>query len=260
MIRGLDKIKSIEEYETAKKGLEYCISEYKWISEAENPKQEIEEEIKACNAELRKDMDKKEEFRLLNKIHLLKTKHISIAHGEYKSALKSNINAFVLMIEQFEAANQKMKFTDLVKGIISGSPETKEYMKKKYMFTFANMYGTTPAPVSLNVESMDDILEYIDKNYDLVDIDLSDRKEEKEEFGLTLFEEPIVGMKAVLLKSIGSTVDKTIDNYSTAKPTRKEIKIAVKKAETTREYGINKKQDGVGKEQESSKQKGEIDI
>lgn len=250
MIQELKKIKSITEYEATKKSLEYCISEYKWISDSKNPKQEIEDEIKVCSAELRKGMEKEKELELLSKIHLLKTKYISIAHDEYKSALKRNINAFVLMLEQFEAANQEIKFGNLVKGIITGDSKTKEYIKKKYMFTLANLYGTTPAPQSLNVESMSDILEYMDKNYDLVDIDLSDRKEE---LGLTLFEEPLVGVKAAVLASIGRTTDECIKQYAVAKPTKEEIKVALRKTEAEKERVVDRKT-------EVSKKEGEIDI
>ena len=254
MIQGLVKIKSIEEYENAKKSLVYCISEYKWATESENPRKEIEDEIKACSIELKSGMNRDEEFKLLNKIHLLKTKYISIVRDKYKSALKRNINALVLMLEHFEASNQKVKFGDLIKGIIAGNPETKEYVKKKYMFTLANMYGTTPAPVSLNIESMDDILDYMDKNYELVDIDLSDKKEAREELGLTLFEEPIVGIKAALLASIGRTVDDCIENYKVAKPTKEEIKIALNKANRAKEKEVNPKFEN------KKEQEGEIDI
>ena len=69
MIRSLEKIKTLEEYNIAKKDLDYCVSEYKWVSESENPKLEIEEEIKACSDELHEGMDYDEELDLLEKIH-----------------------------------------------------------------------------------------------------------------------------------------------------------------------------------------------
>lgn len=258
MIRELEKIKSMEEYIATKKSLEYCISEYKWIMDAKNPKQEIEDEIKACSTELKVGMDEKDEFQLLNKIHLLKTKYISIVQDKYKPALKRNINAFVLMLEQFEAANKEMKFGDVVKGIVSGSPEVKEHLRKKYMFSFANMYGTTPAPESLNVESMDDILEYMDRNYELVDIDLSDRKEARDEVGLTLFEEAPLGMKAALLKSIEKTVDDGIEKYSATVPSKEEVKVALRNVGANKEQENNKSHEE--NERKVSKQEGEIEI
>ena len=62
MIRSLEKIKTLEEYNIAKKDLDYYVSEYKWVSKSENPKLEIEEEIKACSDELHEGMDYDEEL------------------------------------------------------------------------------------------------------------------------------------------------------------------------------------------------------
>ena len=214
MIRSLEKIKTLEEYNIAKKDLDYYVSEYKWVSKSENPKLEIEEEIKACSDELHEGMDYDEELDLLEKIHTLKTKDISIIRGKYKPALRRNITGLVLMMEQFEAANQDISFGELAKGLIKGDTETKEYFRKKYMFTLANMYGSVPAPESLNIESRDDILDYIAKNYDLVDIDLSDRNVSDEEVGLVPFEEPVVGIKSKVLEVANREVDKCIEVLS----------------------------------------------
>lgn len=258
MIRGLEKIKSIKDYESIKDGLEYCIREYKWISECEDPKKEVEEQLIACSNKLTSEMDKAKELELLKQIHLLKTKHISIERDEYKPTLKRNINAFVLMLEQYEASKEEFKFTDIVKGIITGNPNVKEHLKKKYMFSFANMYGTTPAPESLNVESMDDILEYMDRNYELVDIDLSDRKDTKEELGLVLFEEPVVGMKAKVLSTIGKTVDDCIEKYSTSSPSREEVKTALRNMENNKE-NVYDKHYVEDKKERTSKTEGEFE-
>lgn len=214
MIRSLEKIKTLEEYKLAKKDLDYCVSEYKWVSESENPKLEIEEEIKACSDELHEGMECEEERDLLERIHTLETKYTSIISGKYKAALRRNITGLVLMLEQFEAANQNISFVELAKGIIRGDTGTKEYFRKKYMFTLANMYGSVPAPESLNIESMDDILDYMAKNYDLVDIDLSDRNVRNEEVGLVPFEEPVVGIKSKVLEVANREVDKCIEGLS----------------------------------------------
>ena len=180
-IKGLDKLKNEEEYTEAKRNFDYYMSEYEWVSNSKNPKGEIEDELRECNKELHADMEQDEERNLLSKIQTLKTKYIQVARGEYAANLKGNISALLLMLEQYEASNEKRNFSDLTKGIFKGDPDTKEYLKKKYMLSWSNMYGVTKAPESLNVEPMEDILDYMAKNYDLVDIDLSDRKDGKEE-------------------------------------------------------------------------------
>lgn len=213
MIRGLEKIKSLEEYELAKKDLQYCIHEYKWISESKNPKQEIEDELKKCMKDLHENMDRDEELALLSKIHTLKTKYIAIVRDEYKNEVKTNILGLILITEQYEAANQDVSFTDLISGLLRGSPEIKNYLRRKYMFTLSNMYGIVPAPQSLNIEKMEDILDYVAKNYDLVDIDLSDRKEINE-VSLTTVQEPVVGIKASAIKVINERFGAYAENVS----------------------------------------------
>lgn len=206
-IKGLDKLKSEEEYREAKKDFEYYMSEYEWFSNSKDPKGEIENELRMCSKELHVDMERDEERSLLSKIQTLKTKYIRVARGEYAANLKENISALLLMIEQYEAANEKRNFSDLTKGIFKSDPATKEYLKKKYMLAWSNMYGITKAPESLCVEPMEDILDYMAKNYDLVDIDLSDRKDGKEETALAIvYTEP-----GSIEKGIRSNINKMVE-------------------------------------------------
>ena len=111
------------------------------------------------------------------------------------------------MLEQYEASNEKRNFSDLTKGIFKGDPDTKEYLKKKYMLSWSNMYGITKAPESLNVEPMEEILKDIAKNYDFVDIDLSDRKDENEETSLAIvYKEP-----GSIEKGIRANINKMVE-------------------------------------------------
>lgn len=226
-IRGLEKIESFEAYNEAKEQLNYYVSEYRWMLEAENsvsedkkPKTVVETELRACSKALRAGMETDDEFKLLARIHELKTKYIAIINEQYKPALKRNINGLVLMIEQFEAAHQNINFTDLVKGILSGDNEVKEYLRKKYTFTLANMYGTAPAPECLNVEKMEDILDYMDKNYSLVDIELEGREARAErlanenQLAIATYEEPVIGLKAKVLERTNLEADKVIADGS----------------------------------------------
>ncbi len=212
MIQGLEKIKTFEDYELARKDLEYCLHEYKWISDSKNPKKEVEEELKECMKLLRANMDRDEELNLLSRIHTLKTKYIAIVRDEYKNELRTNIIGLFLTTEQFEAASQEVSFSDIITGLLRGNHEIKSYLKKKYMFTLSNIYGIVPAPQSLNIEKMDEILDYIAKNYELVDIDLSDRNERNEDLSLIPTEEPI-GLKADIIKNINNTIDECINSF-----------------------------------------------
>lgn len=191
MIKELEKIKSLEEYEIAKKDFEKYMGEYKWISESENPKEEVENKLKECMQQLHFGMEKQDEIEMLSKIHTLKTKYISIARGEYQNQLRQNITGLMMMLEQFEANEKHMPFGEVVKGIFTNDEKTKEYLKNKYMLSLSNMYGVVPAPERLDLERMPDILEYMYQNYDLVTIDLSN----DEEKGLAIIPEPVVGMK-----------------------------------------------------------------
>ena len=207
-IKGLDKLKNEEEYTEAKRKFNYYMSEYEWVSNSKNPKGEIEDELRECSKELHADMEQDEERNLLSKIQTLKTKYIQVARGEYAANLKGNISALLLMLEQYEASNEKRNFYDLTKGIFKGDPDTKEYLKKKYMLSWSNMYGITKAPESLNVEPMEEILKDIAKNYDLVDIDLSDREDGKEETALVIVYYPEPGS---IEKGIRANINKMVE-------------------------------------------------
>ena len=111
-IKGLDKLKNEEEYTEAKRNFDYYMSEYEWVSNSKNPKGEIEDELRECNKELHADMEQDEERNLLSKIQTLKTKYIQVARGEYAANIKGNISALLLMLEQYEASNEKRNFYD----------------------------------------------------------------------------------------------------------------------------------------------------
>ena len=206
-IRGLDKLKNEEEYIEAKKDFDYYMSEYEWFFNSKDPKVEIETELRKCSNDLHVDMEKDDERNLLARIQVLKTKYIQVARGEYATNLKENISALLLMLEQYEASNEKRNFSELVKGIFKNDPNTKEYFKKKYMLSWSNMYGITRAPENLTVEPMEDILSYMAKNYDLVDIDLSELNGEKGETALAIvYTEP-----GSIEKGIRSNIQKMVE-------------------------------------------------
>lgn len=195
----LKKIKTQEEYEDIKTYFEKLVKEYNTIfCQENNPNEVVKNELKSKIEDIHRGMSIDEEREL----HEAKTKYIMVNRDEYKSSLLENITGTLLMMEQFEATQEKRSFGEVAKGVLSGDDNTKEYLRKKYTLDFSNMYGIVPASRNIYVESMNDILDYMEKNYEFVDIDLSDRHQEVEEQGLTLYAEPIVGLKESVIKSI----------------------------------------------------------
>lgn len=249
-IKGLDKLKSVEEYLEAKRDFDYYISEYEWFSNSKDPISEIESELKKCSDDLRPNMEHDEELGLLSKIQTLKAKYAKVARGEYATNLKENISALLLMMEQYEATNEKRNFPNLIRGILKGDLETKEYLKKKYMLSWSNMYGITKAPESLCVETMEDILDYMAQNYNLVDIDLSDGKGEMGETALAIvYTEP-----GSIEKSIRSNIKKLVDD-----------RLKVLDNEDIKDYNSKLKTETIKREKQivhdkKEQEKGEIEI
>lgn len=195
----LKKIKSHEEYEDTKAYFEKLVKEYNTMfCQKSNPNEVAKDELKSKIESIHKGMTLDEEREL----HEAKTKYIMVNRDEYKSNLLENITGTLLMLEQFEASQEKRPFGEIAKGILNGDDNTKEYLRKKYTLDFSNMYGIVPASRNIYVESMDDILDYMEKNYGFVDIDLSDRHQEVEEQGLTIYNEQPTRMKEAVIKSI----------------------------------------------------------
>lgn len=195
----LKKIKSQEEYDDIKNYFEKLVKEYNTMfCQGNNPSEVARNELKDRVENIHQGMTASEE-RLL---HEAKTKYIMVNRDEYKSNLLENITGTLLMLEQFEASQEKRSFGEIAKGILNGDDDTKEYLRKKYTLDFSNMYGIVPASKNIYVESMDDILDYMEKNYEFVDIDLSDRHQEVEEQGLTIYNEQPIGIKEAVIKSI----------------------------------------------------------
>lgn len=195
----LKKIKSQEEYDNIRIYFEKLVKEYNTTFCQENdPKEVAVNELKNKVESIHQNMTANEEREL----HEAKTKCIMVDHDEYKSNLLENITGTLLMMEQFEASQEKRSFGEIARGLLYGDDDIKEYLRRKYTLDFANMYGMVPASRNIYVESMDDILDYMEKNYEFVDIDLSDRHQEVEEQGLIIYNEQTTKMKEAVIKSI----------------------------------------------------------
>ena len=171
MYKGLEKIKTYEEYGEKKQELKYYVDEYSWITKAKEPLTDITNQIKELLAELdNEDITQEEQLRILKGIHLLQIKYLSIKREEYPSILKRNITATFILIEQYEASLEQHSPWQVIKGVITGNAEIKSYLQRKYMVSKVNDNRAAQSAVNLNVEKIEDILGYIEKNYNLVDI------------------------------------------------------------------------------------------
>lgn len=172
MYKGLTKLKSEEEYEAKKAELKYYVEEYTWISNSKEPLKDITLRMRSMLDRLEKEESKDAQTDLLKNIHALQVKYTTIKKGEYVPTLKQNITACLVLIEQYEASLEKHSPLKIALGMISGNPEIKSYLQRRFMVSSANRNYAAPSAVDLRLEKMEDILEYIDKNYNLVEIKL----------------------------------------------------------------------------------------
>lgn len=169
MIRGLEKIKTKEEYEAIKTGLKYYVKEYIWFKKSSDPIKEVTTKLQECMKKLEGELLDEEELELLSIIHSLKTKYVAIKEGKYENDLKGNITAYFLMIEEYNARMENRSFLYALKGIF-GNKEARNYLKRRYMLSLSNAYGVVPTSVNLNLEKVEDILKYILEKYNFVGI------------------------------------------------------------------------------------------
>lgn len=186
MYKGLTKLKSEEEYEAKKAELKYYVEEYTWISNSKEPLKDITLRMRSMLDRLEKEENKDVQTDLLKAIHALQVKYITIKKEEYIPTLKQNITASLVLIEQYEASLEKHSPLKIAFGMLSGNPEIKSYLQRRFIVSSANRNYAAPNAVDLRLEKMEDILEYIDKNYNLVEIKLP-----TSETGLVLVNEEV---------------------------------------------------------------------
>lgn len=220
MYKDLTKIKTKEEYESTKTELQSYVDEYSWLVSTPNPKKEIAEEMKGLVESLEGENTREEQLDILSRIHRLQVKYTSISTGEYESDLKRNITATLVVIEQYEAMQEERKFGDICLGVIKGDADTKNYLQRRFMVSSANKNGAAPNAINLGLEKADNILDYIAKNYQLVNI-----KIDKGENALVPTEE----ISNRVQERVQQMSDKFIDEQLEAKGIKKEQKVSEQK-------------------------------
>lgn len=226
-IRPLDQIKTMEDYHYWREQLDYYLEEYDTFSnkDTKTSAMDVYEQFQSTKANLA--IENSENEKLMN---ILANKYERIKNGTYESDVKNNINAIVLMLERFEASNQKMGFAQVLKGILTGDQEVIEYLKKKYNFTLANMYGIVAAPEALDIQSSESILDYMAKTYNFVDIDVSEISKKTEEKSLIVYQEPVIGTRLRVAKEIEDNFQKVLQEYRENKEPGKEQNETTQKA------------------------------
>lgn len=170
MYRGLTKIKTQEEYEKRKEDLQYCIDEYSWFSQSKDPKKDISERVKLLLGGLNPELPQDEQLRILKEIHLLQVKYVAVKNGEYEPTLRQNIQANLILTQQYEAASEKRSPWSIISGILTGNRMIRNHVKNLNLVSDANNHRAAQDAIDLRRERPEDILEYMSRNYKFVNI------------------------------------------------------------------------------------------
>ena len=181
-MEGLRRINSYEKYVEAKQRLEDYLKQYKWITEAKTPYEDIKNMLTKC-VETRKEYEdktteekregtpeerterRKVELDNENKILALKLQYEALKGDTYIGDLRRNIKALYITIGEYEARLEARE-----------EPETKEQRRelltsrsmRRFRFMLASLTGFVPGEVNMHVEKRSEIPTYIMENYDLV--------------------------------------------------------------------------------------------
>lgn len=235
---GLSKIKNNSEYKEAKERLKSYIEDYNWISTSKAPLEDIENELDKLlvtlnqngkNNDAHKSFKKAsaneititdentvisdDERKILSEAKVLELKFNSVKAGKYKSDLYNNIVALVTEIGDYEANIEKSFFRTLL-GALKGNNTDKENLKQRYVYWMGTMTGNIPGEIATQLESREDILSFLNRNYDWVNINPFENKEEWEEDNKTLM--PVVSENDApgYVKSAYKEANRIIESHS----------------------------------------------
>lgn len=169
----LQKIKTQEEYEDAKKRLEYYMKEYTWMQESENPMLEVRTEMQKLLPMLNGEKTESQKY-FSRCVNLLTSKSQQIASGEYLTNLKSNITALLVTTREYEQRQKDYNLLDILKGIIKRDKAILEALRINNIFERIMAFGNVPAEKDLSLQDPAYLVEYIGKHYNLVGIKVPD--------------------------------------------------------------------------------------
>lgn len=178
--RGLTEIKSYQEYQQAKERLKHYIEEYKWITSTNKPYEDIKAELDQIIGmrEKEENPSKHTALETEGKAQALKVKFDAVQDKTYEPNLYRNIMALILTIENYEAKMSKSSFFATLVGAIAGKKEDMENLKKRYLFGRAVLTGDVYGEHNVQLESVDNILNFLGRNYEWVNLDPTSAVEE----------------------------------------------------------------------------------
>ena len=242
--RQVERIKTQEEYEEAKKRLDYYLKEYTWMQESKNPilevKQEMEKLLPMLNGE------KTESQKYFQKcINLLNSKNQQIIAGEYLTNLKQNITALLVITREFEQKQKEYTLRDIFwRGIIKRDKTILEALKINNIFERIMAFGNVPAEKDLSLQDPEYLVAYIGKYYDLVGIQVPDYQKNLalvpvNSERVTMEQKFILNMMNEYLKENGIENDSASEMKNDILMSDSDIQNDI----NSREYENNKKQD-----------------
>ena len=210
----LEELKSKEEYEDAKRKIEYYGKLYAWFESSSNPIEEIKNQVNILLDSLaNKDLTNNDKKKILWQIHSLSVRGEKIQKGTYRDELRNTIMTNAILVKQYDEKENEKSLSDVIRDSIAGKINLGEYLNSQRIVKRINNHGLiSNSGNSIEVESPSDIINQIFENYDLVGI--SNDKEETT--SLLKVERPDYELDErdeELLKGIHQMTDNVIREY-----------------------------------------------
>lgn len=189
----LQRITSNEEYEQNKKDLQYYLEEHRWYTSHDSDEarlKDIDTQLEAYKEKLGETpRDSEERKEVYHSLHALKVKYLRVKDGTYDSVLRNNIKAEMIMLDEYDTQLHKIPFGKVIRGLLTGDKEVREYARKKLVFVLNNSYGMVEKPYDLHLEPTPTKSFVNDFKSSFVDTDTSEFNQSSAERGLTVYRE-----------------------------------------------------------------------
>lgn len=168
-----------EEYENAKKELEFYKSEYEWITSREVTVaiREVREEAQKIRAMINSEKTK-EQLYYQKYYNTLVVKEFLIEQGQYATIMLEGVNRLAEKVKQFEIDVQEFTIRDIFRSMIGLDDQTKEARKVNTLLRKVRIDGL-PKEVNLNLQSPEQILDYMRKYGNYVGITIPNAEQEQ---------------------------------------------------------------------------------
>lgn len=220
--REVTRIKTQDEYEKAKRRLEYYVKEYAWLQQSENPRQEVREELQKLMPMVQGNHSESERY-YLRCINLLINKDRQIKEDVYLANVRRNITALLVTTRQYEQSQKDYSILDILKGIIRRDQTVLQDMKLDGMFSRIMTFGNVPGEEDLSLQSPDDLVQYIGKTCRLVGIPMPSPEEAKENMALV----PVEGSPSRYQDFISQMVDDYVKENTPMNPKQENLHVQV---------------------------------